>query len=94
MAETIKIDIPYVRNLHDSVKDTAARLRGDVGNVDDALSSDPDVEGKLHDFMSKWDKRRGQVADTLDAVVNALHAIDESFTESDEKMACQVEGGG
>ena len=94
MADTIRIDIPYVRRLHDSVQDTAQRLRGNTENVNDMLSSDSDVEGKLHDFMGKWDKRRGQVADTLDAVVNALHAIDESFTESDEKMACQVNGGG
>jgi uncharacterized protein YukE len=94
MAETIKINIPYVRTLHGSVQDTAERLRGHTGDVHDTLSSDPDVSDKLHDFMGKWDKRRGQVADTLDAVVSALHAIDESFTESDEKMAAQVDGGG
>jgi hypothetical protein len=44
--------------------------------------------------MGKWDKRRGQVADTLDAVASALKAIDESFTETDNKLTDQVNGNG
>ena len=94
MADTIKINIPYVRALKGSVQDTADRLRGKVGDVSDTLSSDPDISGDLHDFMDRWDKRRDQVADTLDAVVSALKAIDETFCESDEQMACQINGEG
>ncbi len=74
------------------MQDTSDRLRGKVGNVQDDLSSDPDVAGKLDDFMGKWNKRRDQVADTLDSVVSALHAIDETFTKNDEQMACQLNG--
>ncbi len=94
MAEQIRIDVEYVRALHGSVGTTAGRLRGKVGNVSDTLSSDPDVSGALHDFMDKWDKRRDQVAETLDAVVSALQAIDESFTGTDEELAAQVNGEG
>jgi len=94
MTEKIRIDLVYVRDLHDKVSDTSERLRGHVGNVENAITSDNDIDGKLHDFMDKWDKRRRQVADTLDAVVSALHAIDESFTKDDDKMAAQINGDG
>jgi uncharacterized protein YukE len=94
MAEKIHIDLNYVRTLKSEVDGTAGRLRGDVGNVKDTISSDSDVNDKLHDFMGKWDKRRGQVADTLDAVASALQSIDESFTKTDDKLAAQVGGNG
>ena len=94
MAEKIHIDLTYVRTLKGQVDDTASRLRGDVGNVADTIDSDDKVADKLNDFMGKWDKRRRQVADTLDAVASALQAIDESFTATDDKLASQVNGGG
>jgi uncharacterized protein YukE len=94
VTDTIRIDIGYVRDLHSKVADTSDRLRGKVGNVDADITSDSDIAGKLHDFMQRWDKRRSQVADTLDAVASALHAIDDSFTKSDDKMACQINGDG
>jgi uncharacterized protein YukE len=94
MADTISININYVRGLKGQVDDTSGRLRGDVGDVAHTIDSDPDVNDKLHDFMGKWDKRRGQVADTLDAVSSALNSIDESFTQTDDKLASQVNGGG
>jgi uncharacterized protein YukE len=94
MADTIKINITYVRGLKGQVDDTSGRLRGDVGDVSHTIDSDSDVNDKLHDFMGKWDKRRRQVADTLDAVSSALNSIDESFTQTDDKLASQVNGGG
>ncbi|MEO5899096.1 MAG: hypothetical protein ABIR68_03055 [Ilumatobacteraceae bacterium] len=92
MADKIYIDIDYVLKLHGDVTDTSSRLRGKVGKVDDIITSDDDIDGKLHDFMQKWDKRRGQVADTLDAVASGLHAIQDSFSTTDQKMADQVNG--
>lgn len=94
MAETIRIDLDYVRTLKGSVGETAGRLRGDVGSVKHTITSDDKIADKLDDFMGKWDKRRGQVADTLDAVVSALKTIDESFTDTDDKMASQINGDG
>jgi uncharacterized protein YukE len=94
MSDEIRVVVPYVRDLHTKVVDTSDRLRGKIGDVENAISSDPDLDGKLHDFMQDWDKRRRQVADTLDAVASALHAIDDSFTQNDDKMAAQINGGG
>jgi uncharacterized protein YukE len=94
MAEKIHIDLDYVRTLKGEVDGTSGRLRGDVGNTSNTIDSDDSVNEKLHDFMGKWDKRRGQVADTLDAVASALKAIDESFTECDDKMTDQLNGCG
>ena len=94
MAEKIHIDLDYVRTLKGEVDGTSGRLRGDVGNTSNTIDSDDSVNEKLHDFMGKWDKRRGQVADTLDAVSSALNSIDESFTQTDDKLASQVNGGG
>ena len=92
MADEIRIVLPYVRDLHDRVEETAQRLRGDIGDVGHTLGSDPQTQGRLDDFMGEWDKRRGQVADTLDAVGSALHAIDESFTNTDDQLAGQLIG--
>lgn len=93
-AEKIHIDLDYVRTLKGNVDDTAGRLRGNVGSVKGTVDSDGKVNDELSDFMGKWDKRRGQVADTLDAVVSALKAIDESFTKTDDKLTSQLDGDG
>jgi uncharacterized protein YukE len=94
MAEKIHIDLNYVRTLKGQVDGTSGHLRGKVGNVKNTIDSDDSVNDKLNDFMGKWDKRRGQVADTLDAVASALKSIDESFTQTDDKLAGQVNGTG
>ncbi|MFT3852330.1 MAG: hypothetical protein QM733_06300 [Ilumatobacteraceae bacterium] len=92
-AGKIHIQLDYVRTLKGNVDDTAGRLRGG-GNLKGTIDSDGRVDDALGDFMGKWDKRRGQVADTLDAVASALQAIDESFTATDDKLTSQLNGDG
>ena len=42
--------------------------------------------------MGKWDERRGELADSLDAVSGALGAISDSFTDTENELVGQLEG--
>lgn len=89
MADQIVVDLDYVSDLKERVVDTTDNLRSDrPQNV--SLPSDGETDDRLHDFMQKWDKRRGQLADTLDAVAVALTAIHDGFDGTDNKLAGQI----
>ena len=64
-----------------SARDWAAGQVGEHGGefIDD------ETDDRLHDFMQKWDKRRGQLADTLDSCITedmtfAKHFFNELAT--------------
>ena len=42
--------------------------------------------------MGKWDERRGELADSLDAVSSALGAISDSFSDTEDELVSQLEG--
>jgi hypothetical protein len=92
MAERIVVDIGYVDGLKSSVDTTRSGLRGE-GSNDARVPSSSRVNDALDDFMGKWDERRGELADSLDAVSTALGAISDSFTRTEDELVGQLEGG-
>ena len=46
----------------------------------------------LHDFLDKWDERRGDLADTMEGVEKALEAIHDSFTSTEDELVAQLNG--
>ena len=88
-AELIVVDLDYVADLRTRVTHTTTKLRQDrPGNV--SVPSDDDIDDKLHDFMERWDKRRGQLADTLASVGEALKAMHDAFDGTDNKLTGQL----
>jgi hypothetical protein len=89
MADLIVVDLDYVSHLRQQVGSTTDRLREDSpDNV--SLPSDPETDDELHEFMQKWDKRRGELADTLAAVADALTAIHDAFDGTDNQLTGQI----
>ena len=89
MADLIVVDLDYVADLHTRVANTTTKLREDrPGNV--SVPSDHDIDDKLHSFMDRWDKRRGELADTLASVGEALQAMHDAFDGTDNKLTGQL----
>ncbi len=91
MADQIVVDLGFVLDLKGDVHRTTLRLRRDAGDVSD-ISSRPEVGDALRSFMNKWDERRDQVADSLGAVEEALQAIHDSFTATEDELVAELEG--
>jgi predicted nucleic acid-binding Zn-ribbon protein len=91
MADQIVIDLGWVDDLRADVASTRSRLSRDSGDTASIDSSDK-VNGALRDFLDKWDERRGDLADTLESVEEALEAINESFTATEDELLAQLNG--
>ena len=89
MSDEIAVDLDYVSDLKTRVDGTTSSLRADTPQ-NASLPSDHETDDRLHDFMEKWDKRRGELADTLDAVSEALKAIHDAFDGTDDKLTGQI----
>ena len=93
MAGRIVVDVAYVEGLRSNVDTTTSGLRGQ-GGEHAGVPSASRVDEALGDFMGKWDERRGELADSLDAVASALGAIADSFTRTEAELVGQLDGGG
>jgi hypothetical protein len=91
MADEIVVDLAYIADLKTRVDDTNTRLRGAAPDST-TIASDPEMDDELAHFMNRWDKRRGQLADSMTGVSDALGAIHDSFSETDGKLASELEG--
>ncbi len=91
MADRIVVDIAYVDQLKSSVDTTTGGLRGE-GGYSARVPSAGRLNDALEDFMGKWDERRGELADSLDAVSSALGAISSSFTDTETELVGQLDG--
>ena len=91
MADQIVIDLGWVLDLRSDVASTRARLRRDSGDTA-RIDSSPDVNEALHSFLDKWDERRGDLADTMEGVEEALQAIHDSFTATEDELVAQLNG--
>jgi hypothetical protein len=89
MADLIVVDLDYVADLKTRVDHTTQRLRTDRPS-NASTPSDPEMDHELHHFQKKWDKRRGELADTLAGVASALKAIHEAFAGTDDKLTGQI----
>ena len=91
MAGRIVVDIAYVDQLKSSVDTTttgsAARAATPPG-----CPSAGRLNDALEDFMGKWDERRGELADSLDAVSSAL-GRDQRFVQRHRGRAGQPARG-
>jgi hypothetical protein len=89
VADKIVVNLDYVAELKTAVDHTTERLEeskpDDVG-----IPSDPTTEDHLHDFMNRWDKRRGELSDTLKSVGSALGAMHDAFDGTDNKLTGQI----
>ena len=92
MAGRIVVDIAYVDQLKSNVDTTTSGLRGE-GGYSARVPSAGRLNDALEDFMGKWDERRGELADSLDAVSSALGAISSSFGDTEDELVSQLEGG-
>lgn len=88
----IVVDLTYVQQLHTEVSATITNLRATRPGAA-GLLSDPLSDGYLDEFQHRWDKRRGELADTLDSVASALQAIYDTFNDTDTKLAGELTGG-
>ena len=91
VADRIVVDIAYVDQLKSSVDTTTGGLRGE-GGYSARVPSAGRLNDALEDFMGKWDERRGELADSLDAVSSALGAISSSFTDTEAELVSQLDG--
>lgn len=91
--EQIRVDLDYVDGLRTQVVGTSDGLRTN-SRWSPGVSSAPPVDDELGDFMGRWDKRRGELADSLDAVAEALKVIFDSFTATDQELTDQLNGDG
>jgi len=89
VADLIVVDLDYVADLRTRVTNTTTKLREDRPN-NVSVPSDHDIDDKLHSFMERWDKRRGQLADTLASVGDALKAMHDAFDGTDNKLTGQL----
>lgn len=85
MADVIIVDLEYVSALQSDVDTTRETLRGEGGSGA-RLTTCGAANGALDDFMGKWDERRGELADTLDAVSQMLGSIHESFARTQDEL--------
>ena len=92
MATRIVVDLGYVGELKSSVDSTTGGLRSD-GEHRASVPSTPRVDDALSDFLSKWDERRTELADSLDAVSSALGAISDSFSRTEDELVAQLNAG-
>ena len=93
MADKIVVDLTYV----DDLKTKVTSSKNDLSSSSPSgvsIDSDAKMQDKLHDFMERWDKRRGELADSLAAVEQALTAIHEAFDGTECELVSQLGGGG
>lgn len=93
MADLIIVDLDLVSTLRTDVDTTRTTLRGESGNSARTTTCG-DVDGALEDFMGDWDERRGELADSLDAVSQLLGAIFDSFSGAQDELIDSLDGGG
>ncbi len=86
MADEIVVNLDYVAALRDRVERTNDRLRSSQPESAD-IPSDPEMNDELSHFMQRWDKRRGQLADSMAGVGDALTSIHDSFSQTDGRLA-------
>jgi len=91
MADQIIIDLGWVQELRADVESTKTRLRRDSDETA-RIDSSADVNDALHSFLDKWDERRGDLADTMEGVEEALQAIHDSFTKTEDELVAQLNG--
>ncbi len=93
MAERIVIDLGYVLELRGDISGTTTRLRrssDDTASIDSA----PDVNDRLRELLDDCDERRGDLADVLASVEDALQCIYDSFTQTEDELVAAIAGNG
>lgn len=93
MAPVIIVDLDYVAALKGDVDTTCSTLRGDDG-YEARTTTCGEADEALDDFMGKWDERRGELADSLDAVATMLQSIYEGFSGTEQELIDGLDGGG
>ena len=93
MAERIIIDLGFVLGLRNDVSQTTDRLRRsseDTATIDSA----PDVNDRLRDLLDDCDERRGDLADVLASLEDALQCIHDSFSQTEAELVAAIAGNG
>lgn len=82
----IVVDIAWLQELRSDMSTTRDRMAA-ASNEAVSLPSRPEVDNDATDFMNRWEKRRADLADCLDALDDILVAVVESFELIDQTLA-------
>jgi hypothetical protein len=88
----IVVDLGWLRGLQADMTATTERMSAASEEAVD-IPSRPDVDGDTTDFMNKWDERRGDLAECLDALDGILTAVIDSFDYVNQALADATGGG-
>ena len=83
---TIRADLTYLGELQAHVDSSRTDLDADEHSYR-GTPSDSRVDERLGNFSGDWDKRRGELSDSLETVTVVLTAIIDSFSGTDAAMA-------
>lgn len=89
----LHLDTDVLKDLHWNLLTTSIAF-GDVGQVADSLGEavgHRGLQGRVQEFSSLWDDRRGEIIAALDAVTHAVKAIAQNFEEADRQIASAFE---
>jgi len=87
----IIIGCQYLRNLAGSIRKTADDLRSFAKLTDCRLSSAPAVDDAYGDLSGKWDERREELAEALEAIACGFETASKEFEKLDNELAAKLQ---
>jgi hypothetical protein len=90
----IRVAQVYLENLSRRLQSTASDMRAytDIGTG--TLACSPIVNDAYHKLGDRWDTRRGELADSLEALAEGFMTASASFGETDSRLAQQLPPSG
>ena len=94
MSSVVAVNHQYLLNMAKSSRQIAAALDGFLRLPGDGLANSPEVDRAYRDMSYDWDKRRGELADALEAIADCLTTTSQSFDKTDQELADALQGNG
>ena len=85
----IVVDLAYLDLLADDVGSAVTKLNENVKELG-GTPSDERIHRRLGKFRGDWDKRRGELAGSLQAVHDAARLIHDTFQAFDDEAAAAM----
>lgn len=93
MPEKLVVNTETLRGLHDDlalVHETLETAEVDSQNLAGMIPHDR-LAGKIRDFSSQWDRRRGELMEQIGALKERTGAVADTFEQADLELATAVE---
>lgn len=89
----IRIDLDRLETTHSDVVKVVSSFTSteQLGSAAANAAGHPNVEFALHEFVDGWSVRRGELAEELQFIADALKAIHDTFVELDTELADKAE---